>query len=265
MAASSASAGMGGRDQEDAATARLMPHTGWVFLDQTRAGTWVLTHTYTRKQKLLPDPSPDHQYALNFDDDGFAMVCEVSAEGEEVDGSLWFVEDRLQWSVYQEDSGDLWFVRFGESDQEEVVRLADFGRQYRLATITAKFGPSMKESDFECCIFRMPRGGNKLFVSSASLYKSLCLTQFGVQSSRWFYKGRARWSKVCLARCPHRIERMGALAKSGADQPRHIATSAMNRSRSDAHSCVAMVSGLAHIGQLVQATWRRCAFRWVCR
>lgn len=87
------------------------------------------------------------------------------------------------------------------------MKLIDFGRQYRLATITARIGPSMKECDFECCIFRMLRGGNKIFVSPASVYKALCLSQFGGQSSRWFYNGRARWSKVLWGRCSHRIGR----------------------------------------------------------
>lgn len=97
----SASAEDSQQGQDGPLTARLLPHTGWVFVDKTRAGAWLLTHIFTREQVRLAEIPPVHQYSLTFDDDGFGMVCEIGEDGAEIEGSISFVEDRLSgaWSA----------------------------------------------------------------------------------------------------------------------------------------------------------------------
>lgn len=196
--------GAGSADDGDPNIAELLPHE-------------QLTHIGTMERKLLPALRPGHRYELDFDEQGFGLAVEVDAAGEQVDGSLFFLEDTLKYSFYEVGDGSKVIATDAPGGAQDVIKLRDFGREARLGKVAVVFGPGEKRSTLEMGCFRWPRGNNKLFLSMPDLYTALCLNQFGGQSSRWIYNGRHRWQKFLDSlQLPSRLQVSSQVGKSGA-------------------------------------------------
>jgi hypothetical protein len=175
----------------------LVSHEGFVFMDRDPlSGVTYITHMGTFERKEAPSLPDGQRWSLEFDEDGFGILVGPRVDDEEP--KIVFVEDMLQNMLYvSEDKTVEYLVASAGPSQGTYVNLTDFREAFVETTLATSIGVIKKDVVVDLAVFKLPRqGGQKVFVSLASLYKAMALQQYSGESWRWVNNGLPKWTTL---------------------------------------------------------------------
>jgi len=194
------------------AMARLLPHEGYVFVEEERtmgsgaAGSqpssskWFLHHVGTRERKQLPNPQPArvrglrNAWSVKYDDEGYAVV--ESESGEELD-----IDDVLTMALYEgvEPPKPLYI-----SDRESRKQVAWEDRllAHRHGVARVQVGSAGGTVEVHMSCFDVPRknGVSRCFFSLLDIHDALGLGRWrsGCGRGRWVLRRHEHWGNLMM-------------------------------------------------------------------
>jgi hypothetical protein len=169
-----------------AATLRLVPHDGLVFLDTMQDGRQFLTHMRTYESKLL---DINHNWTLEFDDGFGALV----PEDETADVIL--VEDILKFKWYTRASGEHVLIT-GRRETMKSIEMEEYASRNTEGTLMVRAGNMCKQITITFTAYTWARPQcARLYFSAKDLYVQLGFSMFAKYPWRWAYDGALRWNE----------------------------------------------------------------------
>ena len=176
-----------GEEGEQRPKLTMMPHKGFVFLDNTKAGQ-VLTHSLCLKRQLIPTEMSPCEFV--FDDDGHGVLQTGGGSA-----ALLLLEDWMTRKPYTSDSGEIWIVeKAPDSSRGTKWNLTSKMREY--LSCAAAFSLDGTELAFTTYHVTWPRGGCFVMWACQDFYTSLRLVSYKGQGSKWVYESLPSWQAI---------------------------------------------------------------------
>ena len=165
--------------------AELLPHRGFLYLDDLHDSSQIATHTLTSERRALPTST---RWQLVFDDDGFGCFLADDNDTDPIPA-----DDMFMKAVFAD--GSRMFV-CDQAHPESAIDLSIFSAKHDELDVEIFVGPSKSRKTFESALLRLPRQPNgRVMASLRPSYQEFGLDQLNGKSWRWIYSGLKLWQE----------------------------------------------------------------------
>ena len=156
--------------------ADLQPHRDFVSLQFShKEGKVMVVHSATREQVELNGI----EWALEFDDDGFAFPVDAITDDIEHRSPSRWVDEILRRAVYLDSRGQQWLCWASTSSdgKDTMASLAAEETSFQCCTIRVQVGAAHSHFAHQCLLFELEQGGSRLHWKVADMHTVGCFDQ----------------------------------------------------------------------------------------